>query len=58
VPGQPFHFTCRRCAKLYHELLTASLAGIPENSSAPQSLEAIQSVIAECDKRVREAVQS
>ena len=56
VRGQPFHFVCRRCAKLYHDFLTASLASIPDDTSASKGVDAIKSLVAECDKKVREAV--
>lgn len=58
VRGQRFHFTCFRCAALFHEFLRESLRHIPEGLGRDAEMEAVNAGVAECDKRVCETLKS
>ena len=56
VRGQSFHFTCFRCAELYHEFLSASLADMPEGLSLQEQVDALSRAVSDSDRRVYERV--
>jgi protein-arginine kinase activator protein McsA len=58
VRGERFHFTCFRCAALFHRFLLESLRDIPKGLSQDEELEAMTAAIAESDRKVCETIKS
>jgi len=54
---QRFHFTCFRCGLVYSEVVSASLADMPEGLSPDAQIEALVDLTSETDRLVRERVR-
>jgi hypothetical protein len=55
--GERFHFTCFRCGLVYYEVVSASLADMPEGLSPDAQTEALVDLTSETDRLVREKVR-
>ena len=57
VRGHAFHFTCFRCAELYHQFITTAVAAIPEGLSAQAQIDSLTRIVAESDRQVHEQIR-